>query len=148
MVTLLAQMAAVLKPLQVATTVLGSEQNTSCSIIYPVINGLLVHHMVFKDDDLSDVRRFKTIVNDELNRRFKPSCLDTAKSLPVFCSLLDPRYSSLTFLNDEQKGIACEAIIDEIESLKLENDCSKQKIGRVMNYQLNNQRKQVQCNFS
>ena len=37
---LLSQLTALLEPLQMATTVLGLEQNSSCSIVYPVINGL------------------------------------------------------------------------------------------------------------
>ena len=63
---LLSQMVTALKPLQMATTVFGLEQNVSCSIIYPVINGLLFNHLVGAEGDLPAVKRFKRIVAGEL----------------------------------------------------------------------------------
>ena len=38
---LLSQIVVVLKPLQIATTVFSSDLNVSCSIIYPVVHGIL-----------------------------------------------------------------------------------------------------------
>ena len=66
---LLSRVVTVLKPLQITTTVLSSDTNVSCSVIYPVINGLLSHHLVVSNDDLSSVKRFKQIVTEELEKR-------------------------------------------------------------------------------
>ena len=77
------QIVTVLKPLQIATTVISSEQNVSCSVIYQVINGLLVNHLTVAENNLPVVKRFKEYVSCELKWGFNPSSLDTAKSLPV-----------------------------------------------------------------
>ena len=49
---LLSQMVTVLKPLQIATTVFSSDLNVSCSIIYPVVTGLLFNHLIVSEDDV------------------------------------------------------------------------------------------------
>ena len=59
-------MVAVLKPLQKATTVFSLEENASCSIIYPVINGLLFNHLLGAEGDLLAVQTFKQTVSGEL----------------------------------------------------------------------------------
>ena len=82
-----------------ATIVFSLEQNASCSIIYPVINGLLSNHLVGTEGDLPAVQRFEQTVAGRLERRFVPSCLDTAKSLPVLYAAVDPRYAHLQFLS-------------------------------------------------
>ncbi len=118
---LLSQMVTVLKPLQVATTVFSLEQNASCSIVYPVINGLLTKHLVVEEPDLPAIKNFKRNVSNQLKKRFKPNDLDTAKSLPVLCAAIDPRHSKLTFLTEEQRKITYDEIIDQAELLKIES---------------------------
>ena len=108
----------VLKPLQVATTVL---QNAYCSIVYPVINGLLTKHLVVKESDLPAIKNFKRNVSSQFKNRFKPDYLDTAKSLPVLCAAIDPRHSKLTFLTEEQRKITYNEIIEQAEFLKIGN---------------------------
>ena len=115
---LLSQMVTALKPLQMATTVFSFEQNISCSIIYPVINGLLCNHLINSEGDLSAVRRFKQTVAGELERRFAPTTLETARSLPVVCATVDPRYAHLSFLSVEQRQIAHEEVIGRMESIQ------------------------------
>ena len=58
-----------------------------------------------------------------MKNRFKPNDLDTAKSLPVLCTVIDPRYSKLTFLTKEQRKFTYDEIINQAELLKLGN-CS------------------------
>ena len=79
-------MVTALKPLQMATTVFSLEQSASCSIVYPVINGLIFNHLVGAEDDLAVVNRFKLTVARGLKKRFALSCLGAPKSLPVLCS--------------------------------------------------------------
>ena len=99
-------MVAILKPLQVATTVFSLEQNVSCSIVYPVINSLLKNHLKIEQSELNQIKNFKRTISTQLIERFKPDEPDTAKCLPVLCSTLDPRHSKLNFLNEEQRDIA------------------------------------------
>ena len=114
---LLTEMVAILKPLQVATTVFSLEQNASCSIVYPVINSLLKNYLKIEKSELNQVKNFKHTVSTQLIERFKPDEPDTAKCLPVLCSALDPRHSKLNFLNEEQRDIAHDAVIHQADLL-------------------------------
>ena len=61
---LLEQLTKVLEPLQIATTVFGYEVNTSSSIIYPVLHGLIRNHMKIDDkEDVPAIRHFKKLVS-------------------------------------------------------------------------------------
>ena len=116
---LLSQMVTVLKPLQVATTVFSLEQNTSCSIVYPIINGLLTNHLTVQESDIGAIKNYKKKCHRPIKKKKSPSNLDTAKSLPVLCAAVDPRYFNLTFLSSEQKEITHDEIADQVEILKL-----------------------------
>lgn len=59
--------------------------------------------LVINEDDSSAVRQTKDSILKELNRRYKPSENETAKSVPVLASFLDPRYKRLTYLSSDQK---------------------------------------------
>lgn len=108
----LSQMVIVLKPLQMATTVFSSDLNVSCSIIYPVINGLLSNHLIVGQDDVPPVKRFKEIVAGELQRRFTPS----SERLPILCAAVDPSYSNLCFLDEEQRDNVRDELEHQIDS--------------------------------
>lgn len=96
-------MVTAVKPLQMATTFFSLERNASCYIFYSVINGHLFNHLVGVEGDLAASKRFKRTVAGELEQHFAPSCLDAAKSLPVLCSAVNPRYAHLQFLSTEQR---------------------------------------------
>ena len=82
-----------------------------------MINGLLNNHTLIKDDDLPDVKTFKRILSDELKTHVKLSNSDTLHSIPIMCSSVDPRYSSLNFSSTEQRGIVCDNAVEFVESL-------------------------------
>ena len=119
---LISQMVNVLKPLQMATTVFSLEQNISCSIVYPVVNGLLVNHLASTESDLPAVKRFKQSVASELRCRFNPLSPSTAKSLPALCSAVDPRYSHLRLLSEQQREMTREELIGRMETLETEGE--------------------------
>ena len=60
---LTSKLVVVLKPLQVATTALCEEYHVSLSSVYPIVNGLLKHHLAPKSDDSSVVKLFKETVS-------------------------------------------------------------------------------------
>ena len=64
------QMVKVLEPLQIATTALCETEIVSCSLIYPVVNGLLKKHLSPDGNDLFAVKRFKDVVTQEIKNRF------------------------------------------------------------------------------
>ena len=78
------QMVTVLKPLQVATTVFSLEQNASCSIVYPIINGLLTKHLSVEESELPAIKNFKKNVSNQLKDRFKPFSSGNSKELACF----------------------------------------------------------------
>lgn len=68
-----------------------------------------------------------------MNRRYKPSENETAKSVPVLASFLDRRYKRLTFLSSDQKKITekeIESRMDEIPltCMKNINTCQKTNV--------------------
>ena len=113
---LLSQLVTALKPLQMATTVFSSDLNVSCSIVYPVINGLLSNHLVVSQDDVSAVKTFKRVVAEALRQRFMPS----SDTIPILCAAVDPRYSDLVFLDEEQRVAVHEELILLEDSLSKE----------------------------
>ena len=100
-----------------ATTVFSSDLNVSCSIVYPVINGLLSNHLVVSQDDVSAVKTFKRVVAEALRQRFMPS----SDTIPILCAAVDPRYSDLVFLDEEQRVAVHEELI-----LQMEDSLSKE----------------------
>ena len=67
------QMVTVLEPLQIATTALCETKIVSCSLIYPVISGLLKKHLVAGESDLPTVKRLKKVVAQDIERRISVS---------------------------------------------------------------------------
>ena len=65
---LMSQMVTVLEPLQVATTALCESEIVSCSLIYPVINGLRSNHLKENADDLHSIKAFKKVVRDQIEK--------------------------------------------------------------------------------
>ena len=63
---LLDQLAKVLKPLQMATTVFGYEFNVLSLIIYPVLHGLIRNHLKADDNNVPAVKHLKKQVSKDL----------------------------------------------------------------------------------
>lgn len=138
---MLSQLVTALKPLQMATTVFSSDLNVSCSIVYPVINGLLSNHLVVSEDDVSAVKTFKRVVAQELRQRFIPS----SDTIPILCAAVDPRYSDLLFLNAEQRVAVHEELIlqkDDSLSKEAEEPPTKKSKDSAMHFLLGTSSKQ------
>ena len=84
---LLSQLVVVLKPLQVATTVLSGDQNVFSSLVHPVVDGLVRNHLNTDGGDLAMVKRFKEVVAGELHRLFPFD----PESVSILSAALDPR---------------------------------------------------------
>ena len=58
--------------------------------------------------DNTIVKLFKKhAVVQELQQRFQPASNETAVSVPILCSALDPRYSHLKFCSPNQVSYPC-----------------------------------------
>ena len=87
-----------------------------------MVHGLLSNHLVIAEDDLPAVKMFKETVSRELQRRFTTSSLDIAWSLPVCCAAVNPRYSQLCFLTEDQKATVHRELISQMELMPLMNN--------------------------
>ena len=94
---LIEQMVKVLESLQISTTALCETQTVSCSLIYPVVNGLLKNHLLIDEDDLPAVKRFKEVVTQEIQYRFNAEEAVEEQSVAVLANILDPHYHQLKF---------------------------------------------------
>ena len=96
------EVVGVLKPLQMATTVLSMDTNPSPSCVYPVVHGLVNQHLVVRDGDSVPVRKLKERVASDLEERFH---LQPAEDADVhvawLASALDPRFKQLSFLSEQ-----------------------------------------------
>ena len=97
------QMVTVLEPLQIATTALCETEIVSCSLIYPVINGLLKSHLVPGKSDLPTVKRFKEVVAQDIERRFNVSEAVKEQNVAIFATILDPGYHQQKFMDYSTK---------------------------------------------
>lgn len=90
-------LVGLLKPLQVATTVLCGENGSPVSMVRPVINSLLEKHMAACDTDNELMTQFKCVVSEELKARFAMAWdpLTSVVSARQIASCLDPRYKDL-----------------------------------------------------
>jgi hypothetical protein len=141
-----AEISKVLRQLTKVTTYMSTESNVSTSVVYPIVCGLIRKHLSANTDDIPVVIRIKTVIADDLHKRFKPAEVATAATVHVLSSCLDPRYKNLNFLSNEQQKLAIETLESTLEELPLtmlkrrsrENESSpkKAKVQRVLDFLL------------
>lgn len=103
----------VLKPLQVATTVLSMEGNPSTSCVQPILHGLLNDHLKTTDADSTTIKQLKSAIAGDLRDRFpQQKC-----KLAWLASALDPRFKSLDFLSAGQRATVWEDARAEVKKL-------------------------------
>jgi hypothetical protein len=142
----MAEISKVLQQLTKVTTYMNTESNVSTSVVYPIVCGLIRKHLSVNADDIPVVIRIKTVIADDLHKRFKPGEVATAATVPVLSSCLDPRYKHLNIWSSEQRQLAIETLESTLEGLPLtmlkrrfrENESSpkKAKVQRVLDFLL------------
>ena len=80
----------VLRPFEVATTFLSYEENSSISVLLPVLFSL-VENLRDSSDDSPTIAQFKRKVSSEITRRWELESLDTSSCM-VLSAVLDPRF--------------------------------------------------------
>ena len=112
-------MAEISSTLAVLTSVTTLEQNDSCSHIYPIVRGLIASRLNVTAEELNTVAKLKDCISSELRRRFEPESSETASSLPVLPSLLDPSYKRLQFLTSHQRRTAQDDLESRLDDVPL-----------------------------
>ena len=133
---LLSQLVLVLKPLQVATTALCKDENISSSLIHPVINGLVKHHLKDSGSDVATVKRFKEVVTGQLLQRFPFQ----SEGIAALSAALDPRHHNLNVFTTEEQKVVNTVIAGKVEELYKEDfpepGVKKRKKETVMSFLL------------
>ena len=93
------ELVAILKPFEVATTFFSYEENTTISVILPVVCSL-AEGLKENSEDSANLNQFKSTIKAELTRRWMLDSLDVC-SLPVLAAAVDPRFKQLKFLKCE-----------------------------------------------
>ncbi|WAR03621.1 LOW QUALITY PROTEIN: ZBED1-like protein [Mya arenaria] len=101
------------------TTFMSEEKNVTVSSVYPVLCGLTCKCLLPNASDSTTVSKVKAIISSELSRRFHPTAAETASSLPIMASLLDPRYKRLPFLTPQLCLAAESALESRVEDIPL-----------------------------
>ncbi|XP_025425429.1 zinc finger BED domain-containing protein 1-like [Sipha flava] len=97
-----------LKPLQLATTILCSEQQITISMVRPLIGSLITKHLSSNQTDCVFATMFKNTVSKDLAKRFsmesgsEKNTNEILVNVSQIASLLDPRYKNLKFEHSEE----------------------------------------------
>jgi len=67
---LMADLLPVLKPLQIATSVMSTKCTPPATTLYPMLWGLVNNHLTVRDEDCATVSTFKRAVSDAIKQRF------------------------------------------------------------------------------
>jgi asparagine synthetase A len=116
---LIKELARVLEPFEKTTAFMCKDKDVSVSEIYPIISGLLQSRLNFTETDSPIAAHVKETLTDELVRRFKPSSEETARSVPILASLLDPRHKKLSFLPKHLRTVTAEALESRMDDVPL-----------------------------
>ena len=78
---------------------------TECILLYylPCHQLTPFNYLVGTEGDMPAVQKFKRTVAAELEKCFTLSSDDTARTFPVLCAAVDPRYSHLRFLKQNRE---------------------------------------------
>jgi len=95
-----------LKPLELATSVLCADKKATISIVRPIISSLLSNKFKINTSDNELTVKFKSIVSNELSERFgfgihNDNILIGKPKVSVFACLLDPRHKNLNHETSE-----------------------------------------------
>ncbi|KAK3095201.1 hypothetical protein FSP39_011428 [Pinctada imbricata] len=120
-------MVNVLRPFYMATRVMCSEEYPTVGGVYPILHSLIQNHLRENEADPVAIASFKKFIKSDLQTRFKTDTDDTCRSIAMLNTFLDPRYRSLPFLPDEQRGIERHAIVSRVDDCAAEDNSSATK---------------------
>lgn len=104
----------ILRPLQIATTVLSAQYQPSISCVFPILHGLKTEHLASREGDSAIVKRLKSAIRTDLVARFPDN---GNYILAWLASALDPRFKSLTFLSEDNKTAVWKHLGEELKKV-------------------------------
>ena len=109
------ELLKILKPFEVATTVLCGEEHATISCTLPILYGL-IKHLEPQEEFVSCLATFRRVVLNEIKRRWELDNLDVSSCM-VLASVLDPRFKPLKFLNEEKNESVKVQLISRVTHL-------------------------------
>jgi hypothetical protein len=115
----------ILKPFADATEILGKEDLPTASGIYILLHDLVTKHLALNENQNQTkiVKDLKEKILEGMIKRFKimddglPSDAMLTSS-PIMAASLDPRFKTLKILNEEQREVVKQALIEKVSELK------------------------------
>ena len=109
---------AVMKPMADITDSIGGEKHVTYSAVRPLIYKLYNSYLKMSASDTSVGKTMKTVMRTKLLQYYNSQTLDTLN----IAALLDPRFKSLSFLEEVEKVSTWLNVREKICSLLLESD--------------------------
>ncbi|KAK7883828.1 hypothetical protein WMY93_026951 [Mugilogobius chulae] len=108
----------VLKPIITLTELLSQENNASISATFPMLENLKKCHLVVAHNDSPTKRKIKLKLVEEIDSRWKlHDRLMTTRSVYITAAVMDPRFKSLSFLEDDKRDEAYIAVAELADRL-------------------------------
>ncbi|XP_052806299.1 E3 SUMO-protein ligase ZBED1-like [Mya arenaria] len=125
---IVADIFTVLGPFTHVTTFMSKDKDVSIGEMFPIVYSLVGTVLQPCKNDTALVASMKTTFRDEMTERFKAGRDETAESLPMLASLLDPRYKKLSFLPRQLRRRTHTMLEDRLDDVPLKvssrNDCA------------------------
>ena len=115
----MADLVKILRPLQVATTTLCSEEEATASSVMPIVIRLIEKFLSLQASDSEIVKNFKMKTSQELESKFGLT-RDIFLSPLTLASFLDPRYKTLGFLNDSNRTELLTLVLSKLNEEELD----------------------------
>ncbi|XP_071579102.1 E3 SUMO-protein ligase ZBED1-like [Temnothorax nylanderi] len=93
--TLIEALLTLLKPLQLATTVLCGDNSSPVSMVRPVLQKTLQNHMQIRDEDDVMIKNAKEIIANKITQRFALTWTSNNITARQIASMMDPRFKDL-----------------------------------------------------
>lgn len=124
--TFIEALVALLKPLQMATTVLCGDNSSPVSMVRPVLQKTLQNHMQIRDEDDVMIRNAKEIIANEITQRFDLTWISNNITARQIASMLDPRFKDLDHEPFEARLEIRSRVKNMLQGVApVENTCSK-----------------------
>ena len=115
---LMERLSEVLKPFDVATSQLSGELYPTLGSVYPLIHGIIMNHLIPKEEDSPEIVYFKETVRKNLSERFMVG--NEHRSDDIIATALHPRYKKLKFLSKESRVMIQSRIVQLCEEMASE----------------------------
>ena len=124
---LASQLVKVLRPFELATRIMSSEENVSISITLPLMEGL-ARGLVNDEENLTTISNVKKELKEQLTSLFNLDCLD-ADSLPVMAALLDSPFKNTKFFTDKEDKEAAKSALLTLRKEQTNKSQVNQQVG-------------------